>query len=61
MEVSVMSSHPSFGHLDDFAGWVIQEIKIIPQMAVIKLRRDQRHRIYCPHCTEKAGENRRVW
>ena len=29
-------------------------------MAVIKLRRDKRHRIYCPHCTKKAGENRRV-
>jgi len=30
-------------------------------MAVIKLRRDKRHRIYCPHCTRKAGENRRAW
>ena len=53
-----MSSHPLFRHFYDLAGWVISEIKIIPEMAVIKLRRDKSHRVYCPHYTRKDSENR---
>lgn len=55
-----MSSHPSFRHLYDFSGWVIQEIQVTQILAVVKLQRDKRLTIYCPHCIRKAGLNRQV-
>lgn len=55
-----MSNHPSLRCLYDFPGWVIQEMKVLPEVAVIKLHRDKRLTIYCPHCIRKAGLNRKV-
>lgn len=55
-----MSSHPSLRHLYDFSGWVIQEIQVIPKIAVVKLHRDRRRSIYCPHCIRKAALNKKV-
>lgn len=55
-----MSSYPSLGHLYDFSGWVIQEIQVTREIAVVKLHRDKRLNIYCPHCIRKAGLNRQV-
>ena len=55
-----MSSHPSLRHLYDFSGWVIQDIQVTQVVAVVKLHRDKRLAIYCPHCIRKAGLNRQV-
>lgn len=55
-----MSSHPSFRNLFDFPGWVIQEVQVTSNLAVIQLCRDKRLAIYCPHCIRKAGLNRKV-
>jgi transposase len=55
-----MSSHPSLRHLYNFSGWVIHEMQVAQDLVVIKLYRDKRHRIYCPHCIRKAGLNRKV-
>lgn len=55
-----MSSHPSLRHLYDFSGWVIKEIQMTQELAVVKLHRDKRLNIYCPHCIRKAGLNRKV-
>ncbi len=55
-----MSSHPSLRHLYDFSGWVIRKIQVTQLLAVVKLHRDKRLTIYCPHCIRKAGLNRQV-
>jgi len=55
-----MSSHPSLRHLYDFSGWVIQEVQVTPEIAVVKLHRDRRRSIYCPHCIKKAVLNKKV-
>ena len=56
-----MSVHPSWSPLFDFAGWVIKEIKIIPELAMIKIQRDKRLSIRCPHCYQRSGTNRKSW
>ena len=55
-----MSSHPSLDKLYDFSGWVIQEIQVAQEVAVITLHRDKRLNLYCPHCIEKEDLNREV-
>jgi transposase len=55
-----MSGHPSLRSLYDCSGWVIKEIQVTQVLAVIKLYRDKRLTIYCPHGIRKAGLNRPV-
>lgn len=55
-----MSSHPSLRNLYDFSGWVVQQIQVTPTIAVVKLHRDKRLNIYCPHCIRKASVNKKV-
>ena len=55
-----MSSSPSLRPLYSFPGWVIQEIKLNPELVMVKIRRNHQLTIYCPHCLRKAGESRRV-
>lgn len=55
-----MSSYPSLRHLYDFSGWVIQQIQVTPVIAVVKLYRDRRRTVYCPHCIRKAAVNKKT-
>ena len=55
-----MSSHPSLRSLYDFSGWVVQQIQVTPTIAVVKLHRDKRLNVYCPHCIRKASVNKKV-
>ncbi len=55
-----MSNNPSLRPLYNFPGWVIQEIKLNSDMAIITLARDKRLSLHCPHCSLKAGGNRRL-
>ena len=50
-----MSSYPSLRHLYDFAGRVIQKVQVTQEIAVVKLHRDRRRNLYCPHCLGKAA------
>lgn len=56
-----MSSSPSLRPLFNFSDWVTQEIKLSSKIVMVKIRRHLQRNIYCPHCLEKAGENRRSW
>lgn len=55
-----MSSHPSLRTLFDFSGWVIQQIQVTPAIAVVKLHRDKRRSVYCPHCIRKVVVNKKT-
>lgn len=55
-----MSIHSLLRPLYDFAGWVIKESQITSELVIIKLHRDKRRNIFCPHCLEKAGLNRQI-
>jgi len=55
-----MSSHPSLRSLYDFPGWVIQQIQVTPLIAVVKLHRDKRRSVHCPHCIRKAALNKKT-
>ena len=54
-----MSSPPSMRPLYTFPGWVIHNIYLSSEVVSVYLRRDLRYRLECPHCHQKAGENRR--
>ena len=56
-----MSSSPSLQPLYSFDGWVIKNIKLSSDVAMIKIRHDKRHLPQCPLCGQKMGENRRLW
>jgi len=60
MEISIMSRTPSLRPLYNYPGWVIQEIKLNAEVVMVRLRRDLRLKICCPHCLRVAGENRLV-
>ena len=51
-----MSSFPSLRPLYNFDGWVIKNIKLSSDVAVIKIRHDKRHFSQCPFCGQKMGE-----
>lgn len=55
-----MSRTPSLRPLYNFPGWVIQEIKFNTELVMVRLRRDHRLKICCPHCLREVGENRRI-
>jgi transposase len=56
-----MTRYPSLRLLYDFPGWVIQQVKVGPEIAMVRLRRNRSHKIKCPHCGKRAGKNRIVW
>ena len=60
MEISIMSSQPPLRHLYDFSGWVIQGIQVTRKIAVVKLHRDRRGNLYCPHCLSRAALNKKI-
>ena len=56
-----MSSSPSLRPIYTFFGWVIKEIKLNSELAMVRLRRHKQHKINCPLCNKRTRENRRVW
>lgn len=56
-----MSCKSSLRQLFDFPGWVVQEIKMNEEIAMVRIRRNQSHRINCPNCRNRAGKNRSTW
>ncbi len=56
-----MTRHPSLRLLYDFPGWVIQQIKMCPEVAMVRIRRNRSHKINCPICCKRVGKNRTVW
>jgi transposase len=56
-----MTRYPSLRLLYDFPGWVIQQVKVGSEIAMIRIRRNRSHKINCPHCGKRAGRNRTVW
>ena len=54
-----MSSSPSLRPLYNFDGWVIKNIKLSSDVAVIKIRHDKRHFSQCPFCGQKMGRGGR--
>lgn len=56
-----MSSSPSLRPIYTFLGWVIKEIKLNSDIAMIRLRRHKQHKIYCPLCSKRTRENRTSW
>ena len=56
-----MSSAPSLRPPYTFTGWIIQEINLNSEIAMIRLRRHKQKQILCPNCNCRAGENRRIW
>lgn len=53
-----MTCTPSLRLLYDFPGWVIEEIKVGTEIAMVRLRRNRSHVINCPICGKRAGTNR---
>jgi transposase len=56
-----MTRYPSLRLLYDFPGWVIQQVKVGPEIAMVRIRLNRSHRINCPICGKRAGKNRTVW
>jgi transposase len=56
-----MTRYPSLRLLYDFPGWVIQQVKVGPEIAMVRIRLNRSHRINCPICGKRAGKNRAVW
>ena len=57
-----MNSTSLLRPLYTFPGWVIKDINLNSEIAVIKIRKDNRHSLKCPVCSKgKPRENRRVW
>jgi len=56
-----MSSSPSLRPLYTFVGWVIQEIKLNSEIAMVRLRRHRQHKLLCPICGNPARQNRVIW
>ncbi len=56
-----MSSNTSLRPLYTFFGWVIKEIKLNSELAMVRLRRHKNHKIVCPNCSRRAKENRTTW
>jgi len=56
-----MSSNPSLRPLYTFFGWVIKEVKLNSELAIVRLRRNKKYKINCPFCSKQARENRRIW
>lgn len=55
-----MSSSPSLSPLYQFSGWIVQEIKMTEQVAMVRLRQDRRRSVSCPDCGAAMRVNRRV-
>lgn len=56
-----MSSNPSLRPIYTFLGWVIKEIKLNSEIAMVRIRRHKNHKVFCPVCSKKARENRTIW
>ena len=57
-----MNSTSLLRPLYTFPGWVIKDINLNSEIAVVKIRKDNRYSLKCPVCSKrKPRENRRVW
>ena len=57
-----MNSTSLLRPLYTFPGWVIKDINLNSEIAVVKIRKDNRYSLKCPVCSQrKPRENRRVW
>ena len=56
-----MTAYVSLRPFYHFPGWVIEDINLSSEVAVVRLRPDERYNHLCPKCGTAMGENRRVW
>jgi transposase len=57
-----MLSTPSLRPLYTFSGWVIKEMKLNSDIAMVRLRKNRRYGLQCPVCSRKnPKENKRIW
>lgn len=56
-----MAAYVSLRPFYHFPGWVIEDINLSSEVAVVRLRLDERYNHLCLKCGTTMGENRRVW
>jgi len=57
-----MNSTSSLRPLYTFPGWVVKDINLNSEIAVVKIRKNNKYNLKCPACSKgKPKENRRIW